>query len=33
MLQAASDLWRESKATLSDAEDFNKMVPFAGQRS
>ena len=33
MLRAASDLWRESKATLSDAEDFNKMVPFAGQRS
>ena len=33
MLQAASGLWRESKTMLADAEDFNQMIPFAGQRS
>ena len=33
LLQTASTLWRESKATLGDSEDFNCMVPFAGERS
>ncbi len=32
MLKAASALWGESAATLADAEDFNRMVPFAGAR-
>jgi 3-hydroxyisobutyrate dehydrogenase len=33
MLQAASDLWSESYAKLADAEDFNQMILFSGQRS
>ncbi len=33
LLNAASALWRESAGTLGDGEDFNQMVPYAGERS
>lgn len=33
VLKTASDLWRQSAETLHDADDFNKMVGFAGARS
>jgi 3-hydroxyisobutyrate dehydrogenase len=31
--QAAGAIWSESRQALSDAEDFNRMVPYAQERS